>query len=75
MNELFNRTMFLEMANYPTSPKDCIRQAVRELMPDYELIDLYRLYGITYEEYIEDMTNSYLRYKNKKIGAMWRRAN
>ena len=63
MSELFNRTMFLEMCNYPTSPKDCMRQAVKELMPDYELIDLYMLYGITYDEYLEDMTNAYLRYK------------
>lgn len=75
MNEVFRRAMFLEMSNYPIDHRDCIRQAVREIVPDYEFVDMYALYGITYEEYIEDMTNSYLRYKSERISEAWRKAN
>lgn len=74
-DEVFRRAMFLEMSNYPVDHRDCIRQAVREIVPDYEFLDMYALYGITYEEYIEDMSNAYLRFKSKKMSEEWRKAN
>jgi hypothetical protein len=73
MSEVFRRARFLEINNYPSDYRDCIRQAVRELVPEYELIDLYTLYGITYDQYIEDMSNAYLRLKNQKISESWQR--
>lgn len=75
MNDVFKRTMFLEMNNYPSDYRDCVRQAVKELMPDYELREIYTLHGITYDEYINDMSNAYLRYKSQKVSEMWQKAN
>ena len=75
MSEVFKRTMFLEMSNYPISHRDCVIQAVRELVPENEIIDLYSLYGVTYDEYIDDMANAYLRFKSQKVSEMWRRVN
>lgn len=74
-DEVFRRAMFLEISNYPVHHRDCIRQAVREIVPDYEFLDMYTLYGITYDEYIEDMSNAYLRFKSKKMSETWRKAN
>lgn len=75
MNEVFRRARFLEINNYPSDHRDCIKQAVREIVPEYELVDIYTLYGITYEEYIEDMSNSYLRYKNERISKTWQKSH
>jgi hypothetical protein len=67
--------MFLEMSNYPTDHRDCMRQAIKELVPDYELRELYTIYGITKEQYINDMSNAYLRYKANKVSEQWQKAN
>lgn len=75
MNEVFKRTMFLEMSNYPTHHRDCVIQAVKEIIPENEIIDLYTLYGITYNEYIDDMSAAYLRFKSQKVSEMWQKAN
>ena len=75
MNEVFRRTMFLEMNNYPISHKDCVIQAVKEIVPENEIIDMYSLYGITYDEYIDDMAKAYLRFKSQKVREMWQKAN
>ena len=75
MSEVFKRAMFLEMSNYQSNHKDCIRQAIKELVPEYELIDLYTLYGVTYDEYVDDMSNAYLRFKSRKISEAWQKAN
>jgi hypothetical protein len=75
MNEVFRRARFLEINNYPSDHRDCIRQAVREIVPEYELIDIYTLYGITYEQYIEDIASAYLRYKSQKMSEQWQRLN
>ncbi len=75
MNEIFERAEQIEQANYPINPKECVFMAVRELVPEYVLIDTYTLYGITLEEYIEDTTKSYLRYKNQKLSELWQRAS
>ena len=73
--EMFKYVDKLIERNYPIDHRDCMRQAVREFVPEYELIDIYSLYGITYDEYITDMANSYLRYKSQKVSEMWQRAN
>lgn len=73
MSEVFKRARFLEINNYPVDHKDCIRQAVKELISDYELIDLYTLYGITYDEYIDDMSKAYLRFKSQNLSELWQR--
>lgn len=73
--EMFQYVDKLIERNYPIDHRDCMRQAVREFVPEYELIDIYSLYGITYDEYITDMASSYLRYKSQKVSEVWRRAN
>ncbi len=73
MEEVFKRTMFLEMNNYPKDYKECLIQAIRELIPDYYLKDIFTIFGITYNEYIEDMANSYIRYKSQKVGDLCQR--
>ena len=73
--EMFQYVDKLIERNYPIDHRDCMRQAVREFVPEYELIDIYSLYGITYDEYITDMANSYLRHKSQKVSEMWKRAN
>lgn len=75
MNEVFDRAMFLEMGNYPADHRECVGQAIKELVPDYELRELYTIYGITYDQYLKDMADSYLRYKNRKVSEMWQKAN
>lgn len=67
MNELFDRAMFLEMSNYSGDYTDCVRQAVKEIVPDYELKEIYSLFDIDKEQYIKDLSNSYLRYKRDLI--------
>ena len=74
MNEVFDRTMFLQMANYNNNHKECLIQAVRELVSDKELQDTYNINGITYDEYIEDMANAYLRYKSQKVREWWQKS-
>lgn len=73
MEEIFEVARILEKDNYPIDHRDCIRQAVREVVPENELIDIYALYGITYEEYIEDVSKAYLRYKSQKVSNMWQK--
>lgn len=73
MEEIFKIASRIEKDNYPIDHRDCIRQAVREVVPENELIDTYTLYGITYEEYIEDVSKAYLRYKSQKVSNMWQK--
>lgn len=72
MIELYKEVADLEQANYPINPKDCVAMAVRKLIPEYELIDIHTLYGITYDEYIDDTTKAYLRWKSAKLSELWR---
>lgn len=72
MTELYKEVAELEEHNYPINPRECVIMAVRKLIPEYELIDIYALYGITYEEYIEDTTKAYLRWKSSKLSELWR---
>ena len=73
--EMFKYIDKLIERNYPIDYRDCTRLAVREFVSDYELTDIYSLYGITYEDYIEDMAKSYLRYKYARLSEAWQKAN
>lgn len=73
MTELYKEVARLEEHNYPINPKECVIIAVKNLIPEYELIDIYSLYGITYDEYIEDTTKAYLRWKSAKLSELWRK--
>jgi hypothetical protein len=64
MNEVFKRTAFLEVNEYPRDYRECLRQAVHELMTPEDLRDTYNLLGTNYEEFINDMSDSYIRYKH-----------
>lgn len=73
--DMFKYVDKLMERNYPVDHRDCMRQAVREFVPEYELTDIYSLYGISYNDYIEDMTQSYLRYKSHELSELWQKAN
>lgn len=75
MNEVFDRAMFLEMSNYPIDHTDCVRQAIKEMVTECELREIYSIYGITYDTYLKDMSDAYLRYKGKKVSEMWRKVD
>lgn len=70
--EMFEYVDKMVEANYPIDHRDCIKQAVRKFMPEYELTDIYSLYGITYNEYIEDMSKTYLTFKSNKLCETYR---
>lgn len=67
MSEVFERAMFLEMCDYPRDYRECVSQAIDELVSDEELADTYNLYGISHEEYVQDMAQAFLRYKASEI--------
>lgn len=69
MNEVFNRTAFLEINEYPRDYRECLKQAVNEIMSTEDLRDTYNLLDVTHEQFIEDMCDSYLRYKHELIRA------
>lgn len=66
MKEVFYRARFLECNEYPRDYRDCIKQAIKEIIPDKELRDIYNAFGINFDEYCSDMANLYLNYKTKK---------
>ena len=66
MREVFERALFLEMCEYTKEPKDCVAQAIDELMNDEELVQTYNVFGINHNEFVQDMTNAYENYKKQK---------
>ena len=72
MKDIFKRTAFLEINEYPRDYRDCLRQAVHELIPAKQLQETYGLFNVSYEEFIEDMCQSYLQYKCNLIRAYWK---
>lgn len=75
MNEVFDRTMFLEMRNYPRDYRECLKQAVNEIMSNEELRETYTMYGLDYDQYLEDMYKAYLRHKSQRISDQWHEIN
>lgn len=63
MRDVFDRTMFLQMSNYSSDYRECVRQAVKELVPEDELREIYTIYGVDYNQYIDDVTKQYIRYR------------
>jgi hypothetical protein len=43
--------------------RECVEQAVKELVSEEELSRTYTTFGIDYNEYIDDMCKAYFRYK------------
>ena len=72
MNEVFKRTAFLEINEYPRDWRDCVLQAINELVSNKELRDIYNMCGITFNEYVEDMCSCYLRYKQNELSQQWK---
>lgn len=75
MNEVFDRTMFLEINNYPRDYRECLKQAVNEIMSNEELREIYTMYSLDYDQYLEDMSKAYLRYKSQRISDQWHEIN
>lgn len=63
MRDVFDRTMFLQMRNYSSDYRESVRQAVKELVPEDELREIYTIYGVDYNQYIDDVTKQYIKYR------------
>lgn len=72
LNEtIIARTDFLVMSNYPRDYRDCVRQAVDELVKDEDLYEMSQWYGdISRNEYAEDMCGAYSRFIKERIRKM-----
>lgn len=69
MRDVLGRAMFLELNHYSHDHKECVRQAVKELVPDHELREIYTMYDIDYNQYIDSASNLYLKYK--QLSGLW----
>lgn len=59
------KLLFLE--NYPAkSPKECIKQAIKDLNVDTYIADILRMYDLTIDEYIEPVVKRFFKIKEKK---------
>ena len=63
MSNIYTRVMFLEMGKPQRDVRECVEQAVKELVSEEELSRTYTTFGIDYNEYIDDMCKAYFRYK------------
>lgn len=77
--EIIARARNLAINEYPRDPRDCIRQAVSELVTDKVIKDVCALFDITKDEYLSDKfyNNLYEDYQKlicKELGICWRRA-
>lgn len=72
LNEtIIARTDFLVMSEYPRDYRDCVRQAVHELMTDEALYEISQWYGdISEQDYAEDMCGAYSRFVKERIRKM-----
>ena len=73
MKELFKEVEQFQEHNYPIDHREVISVLINKYVTPEELRDMYNLYGITYEEYINDLSNNYLNYKSKKVSDMWQK--
>ena len=74
MNEILSRARFLEINEYPRDYRDCVKQAIDELVVPDEMRDLYNIFGINHDEYIENMCEYYLRYKSQLVSEQWQKS-
>lgn len=54
-------------ANYPIDHRACVKAVIDAEVPAQELQDIYTMYDICYGEYLEQMSEAYLKYKSWKI--------
>lgn len=72
MNDVFKRTAFLEISEYPRDYRDCLKQAVHELMSSDGLRDAYIMFDIGYDEFIDSACKDYLKFKYEIIKTYWK---
>lgn len=73
MNELFKEVEQFQEHNYPIDHRELISVLLNKYVTSEQLRDMYNIYGITYEQYINDLSNSYLNYKSRKLSEAWQK--
>lgn len=63
MREVFKRALHIEMDNYTSDYKGCLRQAIGELVPQNEIVETCLIFDINFNEYIDDLCKRYLEFK------------
>ena len=72
-DEIIARTHFLVLSHYPRDYRECVRQAVRELMTDEALHKISQWYGdISEYDYATDMCGVYDRFVKARINSLWK---
>lgn len=69
MKEIFERTRFLEIQDYPRDWRDCIKQAMSEF--NDEVRDAVNQFDISYEEFYDNCTKCYPKFKSSMISSLW----
>lgn len=73
LNEMIlRRTDFLVISDYPRDYRDCVRQAVDELVDNPTMSELATLFNLTRDEYKEDMCGVYDRFVRARISSQWK---
>ena len=73
MKELFKEVWDFQKNNYPCDHREILAVRLNSYVNSEQLRDMYNLYGITYEEYLNDLSNSYLRYRSQRISEEWQK--
>ena len=69
MKEIFERTRFLEIQDYPRDYRDCIRQAIQEFNDVAR--DAVNQFDITYDQFFENCIKCYDSRKRKEVRTLW----
>lgn len=64
MREIFERTRFLEIQDYPRSWQDCLTQAIGEF--NNSVRDSVNCFDITYDEFYDNCLKCYPAFKAKR---------
>lgn len=72
-DEVIARAHFLVLSNYPRDYRECVRQAVNELVKDEDLYRMSQWYGdISRHDFAEDMCGVYNRFIKARISSLWK---
>ena len=74
MNDIFKLTATLEAEQYPRDYRECLKDVMRECMTAEDIRDTCNMFDVTYEQYFDDMCQSYLRYKHELLRAYMKNA-
>ena len=70
IDEIIARTDFLVTSDYPRDYRDCVRQAVNELVKDEYLYRISQWFGnVSRQEYAEDMCSVYERIVKARVSS------